>query len=110
METSSQYAARFLRELSRLADHLAARDIVVGSLRAEYSAFGSWQLEAEKHHEAVRVTWDGRDGCLTIEGSPMRDNSAPNKWKQELEKNFGRASDVEPVPFVEEYLLKRFPV
>jgi hypothetical protein len=110
MEHSSQYAARFIRELSELTDCLAARDIVVGSLRADYSAFGGWRLIAQKHQEAVRFTWDGRDGFLTVEGSPMPDDCSPADWKQELVKGFDVISGANPVRFVDEYLQKRFPV
>ena len=110
MERSSQHAAKFIRELSELTDRLATRDIVVGSLHAEYSSFGHWQLIATKHHEAVRFFWDGRDGFLTVEGSPMRDSSAPNEWKEEVVKGFDRVSGDDPVRFVEEYLTTRFPV
>jgi hypothetical protein len=111
MERSSQVAATFIRELSELADRLAARDIVVGSLHAEYSHFGCWQLIAKKHQEAVRFFWDGRDGYITVEGSPIReDHSAPNEWKQETVKGFNNASGDNPLRFVEDYLGKRFPV
>jgi hypothetical protein len=81
VERSSQHAAKFIRELSELAGRLAERDIVVGSLHAEYSHFGCWQIIARKHHEAVRFFWDGRDGYITVEGSPIRNLSAPNEWK-----------------------------
>ena len=110
MERSSQYAPKFIRELSELADRLAARDIVVGSLHAEYSAFGHWQLIATKHHEAVRFFWDARDGFLSVEGSTMRDSSAPNEWREEVVKGFDRVSGGDPLRFVEEYLTRRFPV
>jgi len=110
MERSSQSAARFIRELSELAEHLAARDIVVASLHADYTFFGSWQLIAQKHDEAVRFFWDGRDGYITVEGSPIHDHSAPNEWKQETVKGFDRLSGDSPHRFVEEYLQKRFPV
>jgi len=110
MERTSQVAARFIRELSELADCLAARDIVVGSLQADYSAFGGWVLVAQKHHEAVRFTWDGRDAFLTVEGSPMPDSSGPKDWREELVKGFDRVSGADPIQFVAEYLQKRFPV
>ena len=77
---------------------------------AEYSFFGSWQIIAEKHHEAVRFYWDGRDGYITVEGSPIRDHSAPNEWKHETAKGFDRLSGDDPLRFVEDYLQKRFPV
>ena len=93
-----------------LTDCLSTRDIVVGSLQAEYSAFGGWRIVAQKQHEAVRFTWDGRDGFLTVEGSPMPDSSAPKDWRQELVKGFDKASGADPVRFVDEYLQKRFPV
>lgn len=110
MERQSQHAAKFIKELADLSDRLAAHDIVVGSLHAEYSAFGCWQLIARKHHEAVRFFWDGRDGYLTVEGSPVRDSSAPNEWREETVKGFDRLSGDDPLRFVEEYLSRRFPV
>ena len=117
MERSSQHAAKFIRELSELADRLAARDIVVGSLRAEYSSFAHWQLVATKHNESVRFSWDGRDGFLTVHGSPIRDGSGveggddtPSEWREETMKGFDRVSGDDPLRFVEEYLTRRFPV
>lgn len=117
MERQSQHAAKFIRELSELTGRLAARDIVVGSLHAEYSAFGSWLLTARKHHEAVRFLWDGRDGYLTVQGSPIRDggavegeSDAPDEWREETLKGFDRLLGDDPLRFVEEYLTRRFPV
>ena len=110
MERTSQNAARFIRELSELSERLAARDIVVSSLRALYSQFGSWEIIATKHEEAVRFFWDGRDGYITVEGSPIRGHSAPNEWKQETARGFDKPSGGDPIRFVEEYLTTRFPV
>jgi hypothetical protein len=110
MERSSQSAAKLIRRLSELAERLAARDIVVASLHADYSLFGSWQLIAEKHHEAIRFFWDGRDSYITTESSPIRQNSAPNEWKHETAKGFDVPSGGDPLRFVEEYLERRFPV
>ncbi len=109
MERPSEQAAKFIRKLSDLTDRLAARDVVVGSLRADYAAFGGWVLVTQKHHEAVRFTWDGRDGFLIVEGSPMSDSRTPENWRQELVKGFDRLSGCDPVRFVAEYLQKRFP-
>ena len=39
MERSSQSAAKFIRELSELAERLAARDVVVASLHADYPTY-----------------------------------------------------------------------
>ncbi len=110
MECSSQHAAKFIRELSALVDRLAARDIVVGSLQAEYSCFGNWQLTVTKHHESVRFIWDGRDGFLSVEGSPIRDSGTLVEWKEEAVKGFDRVSGDDLLRFVEEYLTRRFPV
>src|SRR5688572_31744087 len=107
MERQSQHAAKFIRELSELTERLATRDIVVGSLHAEYSSFGSWQLITRKHHEAVRFFWDGRDGYITVESSPIRDSSAPNEWKQETAKGFDSVPGDDPLRFVEDYLTTR---
>lgn len=110
MERSSQHSAKFIRELSDLVARLASRDIVIGSLHAEYSSFGSWQLIATKHHEAVRFSWDGRDGYLTVAGSPVPDSSAPRAWREEVVKGFDRIAGEDPLLFVDQYLMKRFPV
>ncbi len=110
MERASKSAADFVRQLAGLASLLAERDIVVGTLHADWSAFGSWTLIAHKHHEAVRFLWDGRDGYLTVEGSRVRNYSAPNEWREECVKGFDRVSGDDPVKFVADYLQKRFPV
>jgi hypothetical protein len=110
MDRASQSAADFIGQLAGLASLLAERDILVGTLHADWSAFGSWTLIAHKHHEAVRFLWDGRDGYLTVEGSPLRSHSAPSEWREECVKGFDRVSGKDPVKFVADYLQKRFPV
>ena len=89
---------------------MAARDIVIGSLHTEYSSFGSWQLIAIKHHEAVRFRWDGRDGYLTVAGSPMPDSRTQKEWREEVVKGFDRVAGDDPQLFVDQYLTKRFPI
>jgi hypothetical protein len=110
MERESQRSARFIRELSELAERLAARDIIVRALRAEYSFFGCWEIIASKHDEAVKIFCDGRDCYFTAEGSPIRGDNSPNEWKQEGGKGFDKVSGDNPLTLVEDYLTKRFPV
>lgn len=81
--SASQDAARFLRELYRVAERLALRDVVVRSFTADWSGFGSWSIEASKGEsedrrgaaieagdygavgpDVVRVSWDGKDRIL----------------------------------------------
>lgn len=85
MAPASQDAARFLRDLYRVAERLALRDVVVRSFRAEWSAFGSWWIEASKGEsedrrgaaidagdygavgpDVVRVSWDGKERILDV--------------------------------------------
>jgi len=127
MERSSRNAAAFVRRLAELTDRLAAKDIVVSSLRADWSGFGCWELQAQQGTQAeryragllspdpvravgpevVRVFWDGRDGILTVEASPTRFCSAPNEWSEECVKRFdGDGGEV--LQFVEDYLTRRF--
>jgi len=129
MERSSQSAANFVHRLAELTNRLAAKDIVVSSLHADWSAFGSWELQAQRGAEAeryaqaligpnptqafgpevVRFCWDGRDGILIVDASPTRFCSAPNEWKEECSKGFDKAGDG-LLRFVEDYLTKRFGV
>ena len=109
MLRSSQHASNFIQELAALVEQLAKRDITVNSLRADYASFGSWILIAYKNHEAIRFTWDGRDGFITIESSPQTNQNSPNEWKQENMKGLDVRSGVSPTCFVEQYLQTRFP-
>ncbi|SRR6266566_5358731 len=129
MERPSQNAADFVRQLAELTFRLAAKDIVVASLHADWSSFGCWQLLAQKGADAVRyaeglrssnplqavgpevvrVFWDGRDCVLSAQASPTRFCSAPNEWKEEYSKGFEQGGD-DLLRFVEDYLTKRFGV
>ncbi len=129
MQRSSQSAADFVRRLAELTYRLAAKDIVVVSLHAEWSTFGCWQLLAEKGADAerysegllspnplaavgpevLRVFWDGREGILTVQASPTRFCSAPNEWREEYSKGFKEAGD-DLLRCVEDYVIKRFSV
>ena len=127
MERPSQNAANFVRKLAELTYRLAAKDIFVTSLHAEWSGFGSWVLQTQKGADAVRYAeglrssdpmravgpevvrfcWDGRDKYLSVDASPTRFCSAPNEWKNECNKGFDEPGD-ELLRFVEDYLTKRF--
>ena len=114
IQIKSQQAAKFILELAELSDRLATHGIVIGSVRAEYSGCGCWQLIARSCRQAVRFFWNGRDGHLTVAGAPARDgsgaerkNDPPPKWRKRMVKNFDRGSGDQPLRFVEEYLLRR---
>lgn len=127
MEHPSQSAAVFIRQLAELTYRLAAKDVVVSSLHADWSHFGCWQLEAQKGADAVRyaeglpssdplraagpevvrIFWDGRDGVLLVEASPTRSCSAPNEWKKVCSRGFDNTGE-DLLRFVEDYLTKRF--
>ena len=81
--------------------HATAAALVSRPVYETRTPLGCWQLIARKHHEAVRFFWDGRDGYITVESSPIRDSSAPNEWKQETAKGFDRVSGDDPLRFVE---------
>src|SRR3954469_10659899 len=100
MSASPESAAAFIRSLIALADRMAALDLAVSSLRCEWGAFGSWSMEVQEGKAAdvygealrkqafdvsgpnvVRVTWDGREGNLTIHTAPTEPLSSPGPWK-----------------------------
>src|SRR5260370_40300206 len=129
MERPSHSAADLVRHLAELTYRLAAKDIVVSSLHADWSSFGCWQLQAQRGADAVRyaegllssdplqavgpevvrVFWDGRERILSEEASPTKFCSAPNEWKEEHSKGFDKPGD-DLYHFVEDYLTKRLGV
>jgi hypothetical protein len=125
MTRASDEAAKFNRTLAQLSESLAAGDIVVSKLHADWSSFGSWELqvqrgfEADRYREAARLDpghaippdvfrcfWDGRDHYLMIETSPCRPLSAPNEWREEHAKGFDTSD--EAVRYLQDYLKQRF--
>jgi hypothetical protein len=129
MDNPSKDAAAFIRKLAEVAYRLAAREIVVSSLHADWSSFGSWELQAQRSTEAtryaeailnldptrapgpevIRVCWDGREGILSVQTSPTRFLCAPNDWKEECSKGFDRMDD-QLFQFVEDYIHMRLGV
>jgi len=124
MSKPSAAAAEFLRELTRMADRLAAHDIVVRELRSEWSSFGSWRLEASNGRaeqsrsealralpydspgpEVTRVTWVGKERLLLVATSPTTIAASPNKWVKEPEHPF--VSNAEAIRHAEGLLIKR---
>lgn len=127
MDNPSKDAAVFISKLAEMAYRLANREIVVSSLHADWSSFGSWELQAQRGTEAaryaeailkldsahapgpevIRVCWDGREGVLTVQTSPTGFLSTPVDWKEECSKNFDRTDD-QLFQFVEDYVSERF--
>ena len=125
MHRVSEDAALFNRKLAQMSDRLAAKDVVVSRLHADWPHW--WELHVERGHETqqyndqlrgpdpmhaagpevLRFFWDGLEGLMTVEASPTRPLSAPYEWKFECGKSFDRSGD-EALEFVEEYLTKRF--
>ena len=100
MNDSVEDALSFIRDLAALAERLGGRDIVVRSLHCEWSAFGSWTLEAssgeaerkrtvaihrhafnEPGPEVFRVTWDGRERHLSMGATPTKVSTMSNQWR-----------------------------
>lgn len=126
MESSSQSAADFVRQLAGLTDRLEARDIVVSRLCFDWGAFGSWELSVQRGDDAdrygaallehdwdapgpevVRFSWDGRDATMQVDASPTEPLSGPFQWKSEFEGHLdGSLGDA--IRFVEDYLSSRF--
>lgn len=121
MTQSAQEAFQFIERLYGLASRLTERDIVVVALDCQWRSFGSWTLEVQKGPaadayakallskqwdtsgpEVRRVSWDGREGLLTIEAAPTPPLSSPGPWTRELDKAFHSRQEV--LPFVEDYL------
>jgi hypothetical protein len=90
-----QDSIEFVRELTSLAERLAARGYIVAGLEMNYCFFGSWKLEVWKDDKAIRFSYDDRDRDLIVESfSNQEPLSAPNEWKQEHIQSFDRRQTV----------------
>jgi hypothetical protein len=78
MENPPKNAANFVRQLAEMTYRLATKDIVVASLHADWSNFGSWELQLQKGKDAVQYVW-------VLPATTMRESL---KWFS----NLGRAS------------------
>jgi hypothetical protein len=127
MQRASEDAGSFNRKLARLSDELAAHDIVVSRLHADWASFGCWELQVQRGSEAerylegmrgpdpmraigpqvLRCFWDGLERHLRIEASPTRAGTAPNEWRQEHAKAFNTSD--EAMQYLAEYLERRLP-
>lgn len=121
MAQSAQEAFQFIERLYHLASRLTERDIVVAALDCQWGSFGSWTLEVQKGPaadayakallskqwdtsgpEVRRVSWDGREGLLTIEAATTPPLTSPGPWTRELDQGFDNPQEV--LPFVEDFL------
>ena len=81
MGKSAEPSAVFVQELAGLCEEVAKQGFTIDELKALWGLFGSWSIIVIKGHQAIRFWWDGRDKYMTVEGSPKRNLSAPNEWK-----------------------------
>ena len=94
------HALDFVRNFAALAERLATRNIVVRSLHCDWSAFGSWTLDAsrgdaeakrsaairrhafnEAGPEVCRAMWDGKDRQLSMGSTPSQVSVMVNQWR-----------------------------
>ena len=112
MEDSGTMSLGFVHSLVALADRLAERHIVLNRLHCDWSVFGNWSIEVtsadaqarlssaierrafdEPGPEVFRVTWDARDGWLSLASTPTGIVSMLNQWR-ELESRSCDSSEV----------------
>jgi hypothetical protein len=94
------HALDFVRNLAALAERLAQRNIAVRRLHCDWSAFGSWTVDAsrgdaeakrssavqrhafsEAGPEVCRVEWDGKDRQLSMRSTPTQAAVMTNQWR-----------------------------
>lgn len=124
VEGRSEVAIEFARSVMAIAEKLASTGIVVLSLDANWSSFGSWTLTlmgaeaARSRHialairdyqagpyEVVRAVWDGKETSIRIETASWGATFASGRFARELERKFDDRADGEK--FAQEYLRKR---
>lgn len=91
MDKPVAHALDFVRNFAALAERLAQRNIAVRCLHYDWSAFGSWTVDAsrgdaeakrssavqrhafsEAGPEVCRVEWDGKDRQLSMRSTPTQ--------------------------------------
>jgi|HubBroStandDraft_4_1064222.scaffolds.fasta_scaffold68443_2 hypothetical protein len=68
MDDPVAHALGFVRNLAALAERLATRNIVVRTLRCDWSAFGSWTLDASRCDAEAKRSAAIRLHALTKQG------------------------------------------
>ena len=100
MDSPVEHALNFVRSLAALGEQLAKRDIVVRRLDCNWSAFGSWTIEASSGDseakrslairiqaftapgpDVLRVTWDGKEHQVKLASTPTTVISMLNRWR-----------------------------
>jgi len=97
---ASDSAASYFERLLALAQRLASHDIVVTRIHGDWRAFGSWEIWTESgppadayaktaHKgslfpvpapEVLRLSWDGREGLLSVSTASPPRHESPTHW------------------------------
>ena len=107
MDDKAVALADDLVAFAELAKRLDRIGVGVDTLTLNYAVFGSWELEVNWGYEAVRFLFDGRDGSIETEVSPVQKLSRGRQWKKVEAKGVsGRYP--EAFAYVEGFLKDRF--
>lgn len=52
--------------------------ITLDETRSTPQSFGSWFIRGTANGKSLRVVWDGRDGCLTVQERSL--SGTPDEW------------------------------
>lgn len=109
MKSRAQSSADFVAAFGEISNRLTEIDVCTHTVDIHWGHFGNWTLIATKRDEAVRFKYDGRDSYVTVEISPIRDNSCPNEWEQVMVKGMDNMNN-EAMAFAEDFLRRRFTI
>lgn len=107
MISDTQGSVRHIEAVLALAQRLAAADIAIYEHSYRGLAFGSWTIVAGMRKERVRCSWDGRDGCLTVEQAAFPDSQQRTDWQHVKTEGVGVRHYTEALDAVEQFLRRK---
>jgi hypothetical protein len=76
-------APRHLEQIAELERVLQAIGVTLYEHHYHYLIFGSFELVVGKPHRRMKIVWDGKESCLTVERSKFPNQGAHPEWKHE---------------------------
>ncbi len=108
MESDAQSSVSYMKAVLAMAQRLLESDIAIFEHRFHALAFGSWTIVAGRRKERARLSWDGRDGFLTIEQATFPDSRHQGEWEHVKTESVAVSDQEQALQAAERFLVRKF--